>query len=222
VPRGFFTNRVRIGGNLAAVFLIGVMAALFLLLTLYLQQVKGYSALRSGLAYLPFCLLFIAAIGLSFVVTARIGHRSTLLVAFGTATAGMLWLSRLTPQSTYVRDLLPALLVLAVGFGFGFPSLQAAALHQVSEADAGMGAGVQTAVQALANALGVATFLSIALHRAAANGDVTAGYATAFLAAVAGLALGALVVVATIPHRLDAESPAAAPTAQKTPAPVND
>ena len=223
VPRGFFANRVRVGGNIAAVFLIGVMAALFLLLTLYLQQVKGYSALRSGLAYLPFCLVFIAAIGLSFVVTARIGNRGTLLVAFGTAAAGMLWLSRLTPGSTYARDLLPALLVLAVGFGFGFPSLQAAALHQVSETDAGLGAGVQTAVQALANALGVATFLSIALHQVGPDGDVTAGYASAFLASVAGLALGAVVVAVTIPHRLVAASPpATSPTPQKISTPVVD
>ncbi len=220
VPPGFFTDRVRIGGNLAAVFLIGVMAALFLLLTLYLQQVRGYSALRSGLAYLPFCLVFIAAIGLSFLVTARIGSRGTLLVAFGTAAAGMLWLSRLTPQSTYATDLLPALLVLAVGFGFGFPGLQAAALHRVSEADAGLGAGVQTAVQALANALGVAAFLSIALHRAGPAGDPTAGYAAAFLAAVAGLAVGAVVVAATIPHRLDAPAEALAPTPGTASAPI--
>ena len=206
VPDGFFSERVRIGGNLAAVFLIGVMAALFLLLTFYLQQVCGYSALRSGLAYLPFCLVFIAAIGLSFLVTARIGSRGTLLVAFGAAAAGMLLLSRLTPESSYPTQLLPALLVLAVGFGFGFPGLQAAALHRVSEADAGLGAGVQTAVQAMANALGVAVFLSIALHRAgdpAAAGDPTAGYAAAFQAAVVGLVLGAAVVAATIPHRLE-------------------
>jgi hypothetical protein len=134
----------------------------------------------------------------------------------------MLWLSRLTPQSTYVRDLLPALLVLAVGFGFGFPSLQSAALHQVSEADAGMGAGVQTAVQALANALGVATFLSIALHQAGPDGDATAGYATAFLAAVAGLALGALVVAATIPDRLDAAPRSTADTAHQITTTVAD
>ncbi|MGC4897180.1 MFS transporter [Micromonospora sp. DT31] len=209
VPRGFFTNRVRVGGNLAAVFLIGVMAALFLLLTLYLQQVRAYSPLRSGLAYLPFCIIFVAAIGLSFLITARIGSRATLLTAFASAAAGMLWLSRLTPQSSYQSELLPALLVLAVGFGLGFPGLQIAALHRLTDTDAGLGAGVQTAVQALANALGIAVFLSIALHVAGPTGDPTAGYAAAFLASVVGLALGAAIVVFTIPRRLDTATAAA-------------
>jgi EmrB/QacA subfamily drug resistance transporter len=215
VPLGFFANPVRVGGNVAAMFLIGVMAALFLLLTLYLQQVRGYSALRSGLAYLPFCVMFVAAIGVSFLVTARIGIRATLLVAFGTAGAGMFWLSRLTVDSAYSTDLLPALLVLAVGFGFGFPGLQTAALHEVSEADAGLGAGVQTAVQALANALGVAAFLTVALRHAEtlsgrgvlAPAALTEGFALAFLVGLGSLAIGAAVAAVAIPRRLDARRP---------------
>jgi EmrB/QacA subfamily drug resistance transporter len=205
VPLRFFANRTRVGANAAAVFLVGVMAALFLLLTLFMQQVLGYSALSAGLAYVPFCLLFVGAVFGAFVLVARWGVRATLLIAFGAAAVGMLLLSRLPVDASYGTDLLPALLVLAVGFGLGFPCLQTAALHEVSEDDAGLGAGMQTTVQALANALGVAVFLAVALHRtggAATAEAITAGYRLAFVAGVASLLLGAVIVLLMIERRV--------------------
>jgi EmrB/QacA subfamily drug resistance transporter len=196
VPLRFFTDRTRVCANLASVFLIGVMAAMFLLLTLYMQNVLGYSALRTGLAYLPFCVVFVAGIGLAVPLLSRLGVRTTMLAAFLVATAGMLLLTRLPVAADYSRDLLPALLVLAVGFGMAFPGLQTAALHGVSEADAGLASGVQIAVQALANALGIAVFLTLALRHAAGLADLSApaalteGYQLAFGAGVISLLIG--------------------------------
>lgn len=203
VPMRFFGNATRVSANLGSLFMIGVMAAMFLLLTLYMQDVLGYTALRTGLAYLPFCLLFVGAVFGSFVLSARLGAKPTLLVAFGVAATGMLLLVRLPVAGSYSTDLLPALLVLAVGFGLGFPGLQAAALHDVSEADAGLGSGVQTSVQAIANALGIAVFLTAALrHTASALRDgaepaaaITSGYQLAFGIGVGSLVLGGLVIL---------------------------
>jgi EmrB/QacA subfamily drug resistance transporter len=214
VPLRFFANRTRVSANLGSVFMIGVMAAMFLLLTLYMQDVLGYSALRTGLAYLPFCLLFVGAVFGSFALSGRLGARSTLLLAFGVAAAGMAMLVRLPVDGSYRTDLLPALLVLAVGFGLGFPGLQTASLHGVSERDAGLGSGVQTAVQAIANALGIAVFLTVALRRTAGElaagalpaEAVTSGYQLAFAIGTASLVLGGLVVLAFL--RTTAERPA--------------
>jgi predicted MFS family arabinose efflux permease len=203
VPLRFFGNRTRVCGNAGSVFMIGVMAAMFLLLTLYMQDVLGYSPLRTGLAYLPFCLAFVAAVFASFVLSGRLGARPALLLAFAVAGVGMLLLTRLPVAGSYPADLLPPLLVLAVGFGLGFPGLQTAALHDVSERDAGLGSGVQTAVQAISTALGVAVFLTVAVRRAAsgvASGltpaeAATAGYRLAFSVGVGSLLLGAVVVL---------------------------
>lgn len=207
VPLRFFTNRTRVSANVAAVFLIGVMAAIFLLLTLYMQQVLDFTPIQAGLAYVPFCVGFVAAILASFALAARLGGKAVLLIAFLAATVGMAWLSRLPVDGSYPVDLLPALLILALGFGLAFPQLQSAAMTGVSEADAGLGAGVQASVQALANVLGVSVMLTVALrhtNRLLADGAdaataTTAGYATAFRASVGSLVLGALIVLVAMP-----------------------
>jgi EmrB/QacA subfamily drug resistance transporter len=198
VPLRFFRDRTRVSANVASVFLIGVMAAMFLLLTLYMQLVLGWSALQTGLAYLPFCVVFVAGIGAAVPLMARFGTRATLWLAYGISAAGTLLLTRLPVDGEYATALLPALLVLAVGLGMAFPGLQTAALQGVTEADAGLGSGVQTAVQALANALGIAVFLAVALHTGGGVGGtpdaLTAGFRAAFGVATVGLLVGAVLV----------------------------
>ena len=226
VPLRFFANRTRVSANVAAVFMIGVMAAIFLLLTLYLQDVRGYSPIRAGLAYLPFCVGFVAAIFLHFPLAKAIGAKATLVVAFLAGAVGMGWLGRLTADGSYVTDLLPALLVLALAFGLGFPGLQTAALHGVSDTDAGLGSGIQTAIQALANVLGISVLLTIALHHTgallAAGHDpaaaATTGFALAVRVGAASLAVGALVVAVGMPRLRDPEPELPGPPDDEPPA----
>src|SRR5215470_1247791 len=209
VPLRFFANRTRVCANVGSVFMIGIMAAMFLLLTLYMQDVLGYSPLRTGLAYLPFCLLFVGAVFGSFVLSGWLGAKPTLLLAFAVA-------------ASYLTDLLLPLLVLAVGFGLGFPGLQTASLHGVSERDAGLGSGVQTAVQAIASALGIAVFLTVALRHSATElaagavpaEAVTGGYRLAFAVGTASLLLGGIVILGFL-----RTAPAKAPTPALAPAP---
>jgi len=209
VPLRFFADRTRVSANAATVFVVGVMAGMFLLLTLYTQEVLGYSPLRTGLVYVPFCVVFVVGIGLAIPLMQRFGERATLLTAFAVALPGMLLLAQLPVQAGYLRDLLPALLVLAVGLGMAFPALQSAALHGVSDEDAGLAAGVQIAVQALSTALGVAVLLSFALRTTAAQlglgvaaGEAaTAGYRVAFTAGAVSLTLGFLLVLLAMPRR---------------------
>src|SRR5215470_16468748 len=222
VPLRFFANRTRVCANVGSVFMIGIMAAMFLLLTLYMQDVLGYSPLRTGLAYLPFCLLFVGAVFGSFVLAGWLGAKPTLLLAFAVAATGMGMLVRLPVAGSYLTDLLLPLLVLAVGFGLGFPGLQTASLHGVSERDAGLGSGVQTAVQAIASALGIAVFLTVALRHSATElaagavpaEAVTGGYRLAFAVGTASLLLGGIVILGFL-----RTAPAKAPTPALAPAP---
>lgn len=208
VPPRFFANRTRLTANAVSVFMLGTLSALFLLLTLYMQDVLGYSPLRTGLAYLPFCVFFVVGAALGALLLGRWGPRLVLTVSFLVAAAGMLLASRLPVAGTWTWDLLPDMAVLATGFGLGLPALQAAALHGVSERDAGLGAGVQSSVQQLANALGIAVLLTIALHHSgavlAAGGPAqaatTAGFRWAFGVSAGILLLGAIVVAGVMPR----------------------
>lgn len=203
VPLRFFAERTRVCANLASVFLIGVLSAMFLLLTLYLQNVLGYSALHTGLAYLPFSATFVGGAGLAAALVGRLGARTTALIAFAVAAGGMLLLTGLPVHAGYTGDLLAPLLVMGIGFGMAFPGLQTAALHGVSEADAGLGSGVQIAVQSLSNALGVAVFLTLAVRHATGLADggalspaaLTEGYQLAFGACVVSLLIGIAVAL---------------------------
>lgn len=216
VPLSFFTHRTRISANIATLFMVSVLASMFLILTLYMQNTLGYSPLRTGLAYLPFCLAFVPGFLISTQVMKRYGARVALLSAFVIAFVGMLLLTRIGVHGQYVSTLLPAMLVLAIGFGMGFPVLQTAALHGVSEQDAGLASGVQTTVQALSSALGVAAFLTIALRDTAAkiSGGVALplaslhGYQLAYRAMAASFAIGAMVALFV----KDDQPPTAPPT----------
>jgi EmrB/QacA subfamily drug resistance transporter len=206
VPRRFFANRTRLTANVVSVFMLGVLSALFLLLTLYMQDVLGYSPLQTGLAYLPFCVFFVVGAAVGAFVLGRRGPRFALTASFLVAAAGMVLASRLPVAGSWTWDLLPDMAVLATGFGLGLPALQASALHGVSERDAGLASGVQNSVQQLANALGIAVLLTIALHRSGAvlaDGQpvpvaMTSGFRLAFGVSAGVLVLGAIVVAAVM------------------------
>lgn len=208
VPLGFFANRTRLTANVVSVFMLGTLAALLLLLTLYMQDVLAYSPLRTGLAYLPFCVFFVVGAAVGALLLGRFGPRLVLTVSFVVAAAGMVLASRLPVSGSWAADLLPAMAVLASGFGLGLPALQAAALYGVSEQDAGLGSGVQSSVAQLANALGIAVLLTIALHHSgavladggSAQAAVTAGFRLAFGVSAGILLLGAVVVAAAMPR----------------------
>jgi EmrB/QacA subfamily drug resistance transporter len=211
VPPRFFCNRTRVVANLSTVFLTSAMAAMFFLVTLYVQDVLGYTPLQSGLAYLPFCVAFGVGLGMGAQLSARAGLRLTIVAAFLVGAAGMVLLARVDVDSSFVGTLLPATVVIALGLALGLPALQNAGMHQLSDGDAGLGGGVQTAVQQLGSALGLAVLASIAIAAAdrAGAGNVAAGavagYRLAFLVMAAVLVAGAVVTATLL--RVDDRKP---------------
>lgn len=114
------------------------MAAMFLLLTLYMSTVMEYSPLSVGIAYLPFCAVLVAALAASAPLVTRHGHRPAACTAFTLAAAGLLLLSRVPAHDADALDLVPAMLLVALGLGLGLPALQGTALHGSTAADAGL------------------------------------------------------------------------------------
>jgi predicted MFS family arabinose efflux permease len=182
---------------------------MFFLLTLYLQGTLGYSALKTGMAYVPFGLGLITGISVSTKLLERVGARTILTVAYSIAGVGLLLLGGVTVHASYVSDLLPTILMLSFGMGAGFPAVQIAALHQVSQEDAGLGSGVQNTVLQVGGSLGLAVLVTFALRRTAsavaagttAAVAATQGYALAFRIAAFALFAAALVAFALVPGR---------------------
>jgi predicted MFS family arabinose efflux permease len=198
-----------VSANIATAVMASGMFGMFFLLTLYLQQVLRYSPLETGLAYVPFGFGLVTGITISTKIIERVGARAVIATAYTIAGAGLLLLGGVTVNGSYVGDLLPTILMLSFGMGAAFPAIQIAALHQVSEENAGLGSGVQNTVLQVGGALGLAVLVTLAVRRTASSlaaGNTAAvaatdGYALAFRIAALALFAAALVGLALVPGR---------------------
>jgi MFS family permease len=194
--------------------------SVFFFLTLYMQNVIGFSPVRSGSAYLPATAGIIVAAGISSQLFARTGTRPVIVAGALTAAAGAWYLSRIPVHGTYPRNLLPGLVIMAFGIGAVLVSVTTAANAGIAEDQAGLAAGLLSASQQLGTALGLAIFSAIASARTAAllsahaspQQALTAGFHRALLAcAIFLLAAAVIALRATNSRGEPAASPAVVP-----------
>ncbi len=136
--------------------------AVFFYLTLYMQNVLGYSAIQTGAAYLPLCFAIGIAAGVSSQLLSRVGTRPVIVAGAVIAAAGMYWLSRIPVHGSFLSDLLPGMLVLSIGIGPVFVGVTTAANAGVPADKAGLAASLLNASQQVGGALGLAIFTAIA------------------------------------------------------------
>ncbi|MGB0096410.1 MAG: MFS transporter [Solirubrobacteraceae bacterium] len=192
--------------------------ALFFFLTLYMQNVLGYSAIQTGAAYLPLTFAIGIAAGISSQLLSRIGTRPVIVTGALIAAGGMYWLSRIPIHASYLTDLLPGMIVLSLGFGPVFVGVTTAANAGVPADKAGLAAALLNASQQLGGALGLAIFSALATshthHLLAAHTPpaqaLTAGFQRALLA-------GSIFILAAAIIALRATN-----TRGETPQPVSD
>jgi len=139
--------------------------ALFFFLTLYMQNVLGYSAIQAGLAYLPLCFAVAISAGISSQLLARVGTRPVIVVGAVVAAGGLYWLSRIPVEGSYLTDLLPGTLVFALGAGAVFVGVTTAANAGVPADKAGLAAALLNASQQLGGALGLAVLTAVSTSR---------------------------------------------------------
>jgi predicted MFS family arabinose efflux permease len=199
---------------------IGIaLFSMFYFLTQYLQNVLGYSPIRTGVGFLPMTAGIVIAATLSSRLVGRIGIRIPLLVGPSLATIGILWISRITPTSSYFGVLGP-LVVIALGMGFSFVPLTLTAVSGVKPHEAGLASALLNTMQQVGGALGLAILATIAidatkskllsLHQgtsAAMKLATTHGYATAFIyaAGIAFISLLISIVVIRVPKSTSGE-----------------
>jgi predicted MFS family arabinose efflux permease len=175
------------------------MFGMFYFASLYVQGVLGFSPLTAGLAFLPVTAGIIVGAGLSQRLIPALGVRATAMGGMGLAAIGLLLLSRIPVHGTYLGDLLPGLMTMAVGMGLTFVPITLIATTNVEPNDAGLASGLLNSAQQVGGALGLAVLATLAANATAnapASGGVPAalvsGYQVAFF--VAALLIGSGVV----------------------------
>jgi predicted MFS family arabinose efflux permease len=150
------------GGAFLAALLIGVgLFGVFLFLTFYLQITLGYSALMTGVAFLPFTLGIIGGAGVSAQLLTRVGPRALMVAGATLAALGMVLLTRIGVDTSYWSHVLPAELVISFGMGTAFGPLSNTALVGVADHDAGVASALINTTQQIGGSLGTALLNTI-------------------------------------------------------------
>ncbi len=188
MPLRIFRNRDRTAANIVLLCVGTAMFGMFFFLTLFVQHVWGYSALKTGVAYLPMVAMIMAMAGLSTQLVPRIGARPLLIIASAVSVGGMFWLSRINEHSTYVGGLLGPMLLTAGGLGLLFMPATLVALSKVADRDAGLASSLPNVGQQVGGAIGLAILGTVAwtVVSHTFNASVAAGKAAAAAAARAG------------------------------------
>jgi len=162
LPVRLLRDRNRTGAYLSyggvGIFIFGM----FFFLTVFMQAVWGYSALKTGLAYLPFTAALLIAAGAVAQLVPRIGARPLLLAGSAAAAGGLYWLSRISEHDTYTTAVLGPTMVIGAGTALLFVTLSLVALNRVPEADSGVASSLLNTGQQLGGSVGLALLGTVA------------------------------------------------------------
>src|SRR5580693_4846408 len=162
MPLRIFRNRNRSGAYLIMLCVGTAMFGMFFFLTIFVQTVWHYSALKTGVAYLPMVATIMVMAGVSAQLVPRIGARPLLLAGSAIGTGGMFWLSRINEHSTYTGGLLGPLIVTAAGLGMLFMPLTLIALSKVEDRDSGLASSLLNTGQQVGGSIGLAVLGTVA------------------------------------------------------------
>jgi EmrB/QacA subfamily drug resistance transporter len=225
IPLSIFRVKGLVAADTTWLIAIAGFFSMFFFLTLYMQEVLGFSPIQAGAAYLPVTACLAIASGVSSQLFSRIGTRPVIVTGALLSAAGTYYLSRVPLHGSYVTDVLPGLVTMAIGFGGVFVGVTTAANAGVPADKAGLAAGLLSASQQVGMALGLAVLSAIATTRthglladhAGRLDALTSGYQRALLACSIFVLLAALTASRTSNTRAAAQ-PVMVPEATPDPA----
>ena len=198
VPFSIFRIRTLTGANVVGLLTGASLFSMFFFISLYMQNVLGYSAIKAGLSYLPLAVTIILAAGFASQLVTKVGFKPILAIGMLFISGGLLWFGQISPDGGFVSDVLGPSLLAAVGLGFAFVPQTIAAVSGVADREAGLASGLINTTQQIGGALGLAVLSTVAFPQiddaAAASGGqpslgaLTDGYADAFMVG-SGIAL---------------------------------
>jgi EmrB/QacA subfamily drug resistance transporter len=203
VPFRIFRMRTLTGANVVGILTGASLFSMFFFISLYMQNVLGYSAIKAGISYLPLAGGVVIAASVASQLVTRVGYKPVLVAGMGLLSAGLVWFTQISPGGSYASDLLGPSLLVAVGLGFAFVPQTIAAVSGVETREAGLASGLINTSQQIGGALGLAVLSSIAfgtIEGLAPSGQVTPqilteGYADAF---AGGAGIGLLGLLAAL------------------------
>jgi EmrB/QacA subfamily drug resistance transporter len=227
LPLGIFRIRGLAAADTTQLIAFAGFLAVFFFLTLYMQNVLGYSAIQTGASYLPLTVGVIVSAGISSQLLSRTGTRPLIVIGSLVAAGGVYWLSRIPVDGSYLADLLPGMIVMSLGVGAVFVAVTTAANAGVPADKAGLAAALLNASQQIGGALGLAIFSAIATSRTqdllAAHTPLphalTSGFQHALFAGSMFLVAAAFLGLRTSNARDDANQPVAGQPAAPIPDP---
>ncbi|MGW2468831.1 MFS transporter [Streptomyces bauhiniae] len=167
LPPGVFGRKALRAANVVAVLLLGTCVTLFFFASLFMQQVLGYSPLRTGLAYVPLAVIVAVGAGVASQLVTKVAAKPSLSAGLALTAAGMFLLWRAPSDAAYLTDLLPAFLISGLGLGLSFVPVQVAAFAGTDEDESGLSAGLINTAQEVGGALGLAVAATYAFRRVA-------------------------------------------------------
>ena len=216
---GILRTKTVLGANVAGFILGTALFSMFLMLTLYMQQVLGYSAMKTGVAYLAVAGTSIIWANVAAALVTRVGVRPLIAGGMGLLAVGMLLFTQIPVDGTYVANLLPGFLIIALGMALCFVPISIAALAGVSRAEAGIASGLINTSQQIGGAVGIALLSTIAITRtenefasgAARPEALTSGFQLAFWVGAAIAIAGVVAALVLIRQEEVAAAAEAAP-----------
>lgn len=220
LPLRTFRNRMLRSANLGALLTTMALFPMWFILTLYTQQVLGYTPLEAGLAQLPIALLIVLAAAPTQQLVTRIGPRVPMVAGLLLVAGGLFWFAQVSPGGSFIADILGPSVLAGVGAAMAFIAGTIAATTGTAEDDAGLASGLLNTSQQVGGAIGVAAIAAIATARttnviSAGEGvpavALTEGYQTGYLVAATVALVAAIVVAALVPSRTEQRSTEAEP-----------
>ncbi|MBA3717439.1 MAG: MFS transporter [Actinobacteria bacterium] len=210
VPLRIFRRRTLTGANVIG-FLLGTMIfGMFFLLSLYMQQVLGFTALKTGIGYLAVALTAVVSSGVAQALVTKLGIKPALIGGLTLVGGGLVYFTQISATGSYFVDLFPGFIILGIGLGFTFVPISIAALAGVTGRDAGLASGLINTSQQVGGALGLAILTTVYASRSSSlerSGTphpqaLTSGFSLAFWVA-AGVAAAAILITLLIVRRED-------------------
>jgi EmrB/QacA subfamily drug resistance transporter len=177
LPLRVISERNRGGSYLASLLIGAGLFAMFVFLSYYMQEVLGFSALKTGLAFLPFAIGLVLAAGASASMVPKLGPRIPMTLGLVLSAVGMAWLTQIGVHTSFLTHVMPQEILMSVGLGLAFPALSSTALINVQNRDSGVASALVNTTQQVGGSLGTALLNTIAAT-AAANYVASHGHST--------------------------------------------
>jgi EmrB/QacA subfamily drug resistance transporter len=219
MPLQIFRNRNVASADAVALLVGASLFSMFFFISLYLQQVLGFSALDAGLAYLPLALTIIVSAGTASQLVTRVGPKPILVFGLVLTAIGLLLFTQISADGSFLGDVLIPSLVVAAGLGFSFVPLTITAVAGVTHNEAGLASGLINTAQQVGGALGLAVLSSIANSRvsdvlgpgrpnpADVPNALTEGFQLAFAVGAGFALIGVVIALFAVPRVSSEELP---------------